>query len=317
MSERSRESVENGPAESPRHFLYTGAVEAPRSVSGRADPAQAHASQLSEAAFREAIENAVGCGLFVCDVDGHQTYVSPCFCKMIGWLEEELVGARPPYVYWPENEIDRVQEAFDEMLAGNAPDDGFELRFARKSGEIFDAHVAVSPLISRDGLTQGWLASVTDITDRKRIETELRIREQQLRFALGAASVGMWDWNLASDKVHWSENMESLHGLREDASTSGLSSLFETIRADHRECVKREILRARDGGDEYHVEYPLEPRDGETRWIEAFGSTLCDDDGAPARLAGICLDISDRMKDGATNEDAVMPSATVPTSIGS
>lgn len=296
MSDQSRDTVVNGHSPSaPPIFSVDGAADS-RGLFDQTHPEiqEIDPSQLSEAAFREAIENAVRSGLFVCDVDGHQTYVNRSFCKMVGWAEEELIGTTPPFAYWPEEEAERVQEAFDQMLSGDAPDNGFELKFVRKCGERFDAHVAVSPLISRNGSTQGWLASVTDISDQKRIETELRIREQQLRFALGAARVGTWDWDVASDEVQWSDNLETLHGLEAGALASGFSSLFDTIRADHRDRVKRIILGALEDGAEYHVEYPLVPRGGKTKWIEGFGSTLCDESGSPVRMAGICIDISDR-----------------------
>src|SRR4051812_10047878 len=55
-----------------------------------------------EHSFRQAIENSVPSGIASIDLDGRQTYVNPAFCAMVGWSETDLVGAHPPFVYWPE-----------------------------------------------------------------------------------------------------------------------------------------------------------------------------------------------------------------------
>src|SRR5437588_7430501 len=63
--------------------------------------------------FREAIENSVPSGIAAVDLEGRQTYVNPAFCSMVGWSEAELVGARPPFVYWPPDEIDAITRALE------------------------------------------------------------------------------------------------------------------------------------------------------------------------------------------------------------
>lgn len=127
-----------------------------------------------EHAFRRAVEAAVSSGITTVDLSGRQTYVNPAFCKMVGWAENELVGQMPPYKYWPEEEQENIARAFRAAIGGEAPPQGFELRFQRSDSEIFDANVVVSPLRTSDGELSGWLASVTDITRRKKSENAQR-----------------------------------------------------------------------------------------------------------------------------------------------
>ena len=63
-----------------------------------------------EHALREAIENSVPSGIAAVDLDGRQTYVNPAFCGMVGWSEAELVGAKPPFVYWPPEEVEAITD---------------------------------------------------------------------------------------------------------------------------------------------------------------------------------------------------------------
>src|SRR5512140_267168 len=99
-----------------------------------------------EQMFREAIEKSVPSGITVVDLDGRQSYVNPGFCAMAGWTEKELLGARPPFVYWPPEEIEAITEALTRFSQGTAPSGGVELRFARKNGERFDVLVQLTPL---------------------------------------------------------------------------------------------------------------------------------------------------------------------------
>ena len=87
--------------------------------------------------------------------------------------ETELVGIKPPYPYWPDEEFNKLQNNIDVALAGQAPASGFEMRIMRKSGERFDVRLYFSPLIDTAGKQIGWMASMNDITEPKRARVEL------------------------------------------------------------------------------------------------------------------------------------------------
>lgn len=149
------------------------------SARGRFDPA----SLLS------AIEAAIPGGLAAVDAAGQQVYVSPAFCEMVGWAESDLLGGTAPFVYWPEEELDAIQAAFQATLAGQAPARGFELRFRRRSGERFHVLLDLKPLIASDGSTSGWLASVTDISQRRANERRLTFEYTVPQILAGSASL--------------------------------------------------------------------------------------------------------------------------------
>ena len=132
-----------------------------------------------EVVFRKTIEVSVLAGIFAIDLDGKQTYVNPAFCRMVGWDEDELSGAYPPFKYWPEEEIQTIREAFRITTGEDALPSDFELCFQRQNGERFDAYLLVSPLHDSSNKVTGWLASVYDITERK--NTEAAIHRQTKR----------------------------------------------------------------------------------------------------------------------------------------
>ncbi|MBS1141655.1 MAG: sensor signal transduction histidine kinase [Proteobacteria bacterium] len=124
-------------------------------------------------AFRQAMSQSLITGLRAIDLDGRITFVNAAFCRMTGFDESELVGIKPPYPYWPPEEFDRLKHNIDTALAGQAPASGFEMRIMRKSGERFDVRLYFSPLIGTDGQQIGWMASMNDITEPKRVRVEL------------------------------------------------------------------------------------------------------------------------------------------------
>src|SRR5262245_49814086 len=119
----------------------------------------------AEHSFREAIENSVPSGIAAVDLEGTQTYVNPAFCAMLDWSEAELVGARPPFVYWPPEEIEALTEALGKISQGESRPSGLEVRFARRNGDRVDVLLHVTPLKDTFGNITGWVASASDITE--------------------------------------------------------------------------------------------------------------------------------------------------------
>jgi PAS domain S-box-containing protein len=107
------------------------------------------------------------------DLQGRITYVNPAFCQMTGWSESELVGCLPPFPYWPDTEVKNLAAMLEDELQGRAPAAGFEVKVKRRNNEIFDARMYVSPLVDAKGQQSGWMTSVTDITEPRRVRDEL------------------------------------------------------------------------------------------------------------------------------------------------
>ncbi len=126
-----------------------------------------------EQVFRQAIENSVPSGITAIDLEGRQTYVNPAFCDMVGWSEAELLGRRPPFCYWPDDQVEAITEALARFSLEGAPTTGLELRFCRRNEERMDVLLQVTPLKDVFGNVTGWVSSVSDITERKRAERRL------------------------------------------------------------------------------------------------------------------------------------------------
>lgn len=149
-------------------------------------------------AFRKAMEDSLTVGMRAKDIDGRIIYVNPAFCRMVGFAAEELIGRPPPMPYWVPELFEETLAVYRAVLDGKAPPDGFEITFQRRGGERFDALVYEAPLIDADGRHTGWMASVVDITDRKRAEELARQQSEQLARTARLVSMG----EMASSIAH-------------------------------------------------------------------------------------------------------------------
>jgi PAS domain S-box-containing protein len=138
------------------------------------DLKRAELTYREERAFRDSIERSLRIGVAAVDLEGRQSYVNPSFCEMVGWSEEELKGAKPPFVYWPPEEIENITQAFQKVLSGENPTGSIEVRFQRRNGERFDALALFSPLKDGQGKLIGWIGSIGDTTEHKKKDEEIR-----------------------------------------------------------------------------------------------------------------------------------------------
>jgi two-component system sensor histidine kinase DctS len=137
-----------------------------------------------EAAWRAAIEDSALVGLRARDAEGRLLSVNRTFCEMVGRSEAELVGHAAPMPYWHPDEIDEAMQRSRRNLEGGAPRDGYETRWRHANGRDLDVLVFESPLVDAAGTQIGWLGTVLDITERKRLaDSEARQVEAQAQAA--------------------------------------------------------------------------------------------------------------------------------------
>ncbi len=150
-----------------------------------------------EVSFRTAMENSLITGMRARDLEGRITYVNPSFCKMVGLSQEQLVGTIPPMPYWAPEAMNEYQERFSKVLAGRVTPQ-FETIFQRNNGERFPVLVFEAPLVDQHGKQTGWMGSIFDVSDRKRVEDLNRMQEEKLQAGARLASMG----EIASTLAH-------------------------------------------------------------------------------------------------------------------
>ncbi|MFA5488463.1 MAG: PAS domain S-box protein [Candidimonas sp.] len=145
---------------------------------------RAEAALIAETGFRRAMENSMSTGMRVFDMHGRIAYVNPAFCRMIGWNEADLIGRTTPFPYWLPGRHAQHQETLDLLLSGRTPSSGLEIEAQRRDGSRFTARMYVSPLRDASGEQIGWMTSMTDITEPKRIREALTAAHERFMTVL-------------------------------------------------------------------------------------------------------------------------------------
>ena len=118
--------------------------------------------------------------------------------------------------------------------------------------------------------------------------------EEQLRQALSAARVGIWDWNAVTGAVTWSEQVDRLLSLPVGTLSGRPTDLSEVVQPQELRRVRDALSLALAQRSHLDVEYRIEVTGARGRWLSCKGDVLCDETGVPVRITGTVMDITDK-----------------------
>lgn len=117
-----------------------------------------------------------------------------------------------------------------------------------------------------------------------------------LEEGLHLGGVGIWRWKINSDQLQWTRNLENVHHLPPNSFDGSLSSFQRDLHEDDAERVWQQIRKSVETGTPYRAVYRTSPRAGVGElWIETSGGVATDDSGV-RYLTGVCLDVTDRIR---------------------
>uniref|UniRef100_Q3AQD1 histidine kinase n=1 Tax=Chlorobium chlorochromatii (strain CaD3) TaxID=340177 RepID=Q3AQD1_CHLCH len=133
-----------------------------------------------------------------------------------------------------------------------------------------------------------------NITERKRVEAELLENKLRYNHAMEAARAGIWEWNVKTDKLTWSEQLWGLYGLQVNSEPLTHQLCVTTVHPDDREMASQMIKSAVQQQIPASIEYRVLHPDGSVHWLNSRGIPLHDDDGTLHHYIGTIIDITER-----------------------
>ena len=247
----------------------------------------------SEERFRSLVDQTSDI-IAIVDESGVVRYGSPSVESVLGYDAEELVGRNALELIHREDRR-RVRDAhLAAMRDPWAGQEGVEFRFRHKNGSWRVLEALGSALQYRSAGPQAVL-TLRDVTDRREAEAALRESEQRLRLTLDAAKCGIWDWDVRTNRVTWSERVYELHGLTPETFGGTADDFRRAVHPEDAARVGEAVRRALEQRADYAVEFRvIHPATGDTRWLWTNGRVLFDKDGTPSRMLGATLDITER-----------------------
>ena len=214
--------------------------------------------------------------------------VSRDFLAATGLRREQVVGSLVRDVIPPPS-CDMVLNHYRASIRS-----GQTVRWKEESvypaGQRY-GEVAVTPLYDASGRTTHLIGIVHDITER---EHEVSKVNERLRLALEAGSTGGWDFDVKTGETLLFGIAHAQLGISPNDTSGSREDFWDRVHADDVEHYRSAIAAAREKKELFNVEFRVVRRDGEIRWLRTQGRYYYAADGAPERLLGISLDITER-----------------------
>ncbi len=268
----------------------------------------------------------------VLGTDGVVRYASPACLATTGYRQDEIVGRPISEMYLPEDRS-VVERAMARHEAGE-PVVRVRYRVIRKDGRVIwvervtrairdpetrdvvefqfgvrdvtEAQEAEEEVRRhRDRLeelvaerTGSLVATNADlermISLHARAEKELRASEERLRLAQQVGRSGTFEWDLRTNGILWTPELEALYGLPPGGFEGSYAAWERYFHGEDLEPVHALIRQAVENRTDFHGEFRITRADGRTRWIEGVGRVVCDEAGEPLRLVGLNRDVTER-----------------------
>ncbi|SDB34254.1 PAS domain-containing protein [Belnapia rosea] len=229
--------------------------------------------------------------------DGAHDYYNARWYDFTGVPFGSTDGAGWNGMFHPEDQ-GRAWERWRHSLETGEPYE-IEYRLRRADGVYRWALGRAMPVRDSQGRIERWFGTCTDIEDIKATEDALRISEERLRLALGAAEmIGTFVWDAAQDRLTADPGFARLFGQAPEAMGSGvrLAVLVPRIDPDDLARLRRQIGAAMETGSAFEAEFRLRHKAEGTRWVVARGRCAHDAAGRPVRFSGAVVDITERKR---------------------
>jgi PAS domain S-box-containing protein len=239
----------------------------------------------SEEQFENTFEQ-VGIGMALISLDGRWLRVNQVLSEMLGSPADLLIGYPAESRTHPDD-VPADREAIRLLLAGECRTYTMEKRYLRPSGEVVWGLVNVSLVAGPEGEPAHFIAAITDVTDRRLAERELREREERYRLLAQASKESVREWDLVTDKVIWDQATPPLLDYARTNLGDTPDWWYERIHPDDRERVVGGIDAAIGQGETTWSEgYRFRRANGTFADLQDRAYIARDESGKPLRFVG-------------------------------
>ncbi len=253
---------------------------------------------------------------FAADTDGAITimdrhaivlWVNPGFIRLTGFEFADVVGQRHGrYQQGPETDPDALERMRKAILAGESC--SHQIVHYTKSGQAYWADIETRPIRNSDGDIEYFLSTQKDVTETRTQNEQLKqskaaaeqmLRDltssrEQLRMAVDAGGLSLWDWDLKGDRF-WLCSTWIPVANEQWIENCGLRDLFTLAHEEDYPRVETTINRLlAPGAQSINEEFRMLIA-GHWRWVNFRGSVSeRDEAGRPVRVSGTLLDETER-----------------------
>ena len=244
----------------------------------------------SEERFRTLATNAP-VGIFQTDRDGRCIYVNSTWCRLAGMPPQEALGDGWKLAIHPQDRA-RAGKLWDACFS-RSENCRMDYRLLSPDGSIHWVAADAVPLPGPKG-HRGYIGTVMDITERQAAQEALQSSEERYSMVTRATNDGIWDIDLKTGIIWWSDTYDQLWGKRPPESRESPQWWFDHIHPEDVERVRSSFQKALAGsGDVWHCSYQYRRTSGDYANVLDRAYITRDDSGKATRILGAMADITE------------------------
>ena len=228
------------------------------------------------------------------DHEGNFLLCNKPVADFYGTTPDDMVGKHDgDYSATPEQAEFFRRNVLDIMARGETVV-VFEDSTDDRTGETRHFKSIKKPFMGDNGLPR-ILVIAHDITDIRRAQQQVQESERRLSYVLNVTGEGVWDWDLATDRLQHNQRWYELLGYEKADLTSTVADFDRCLFDEDRDAVKLAITRCLQGHGAYRHEHRMRRKDGSVIWVLDRGDVVeRDAQGRPMRMVGSFSDVSER-----------------------
>ncbi len=223
--------------------------------------------------------------------------VNAAYCKLTGYDKNELLRS----VCWTSTLTPEKWRKFESVQLAEAERSGkparYEKEYIRKDGSLVPVELMVYPVFDESGKVSLYYASITDITERKRAEEELRKSENRYKILLDAITNYVYTVKFENGKpvktVH-SPRCIGVTGYSPGEYEADKSLWINMVHEEDRHLVKEQASNVFANNNAEPLEHRIIQKNGSIRWVRSTLVSHYDKSGNIISYDGIIEDITKR-----------------------
>ncbi len=251
--------------------------------------------------LRALVEQIRDHAIFMIGPDGRNRTWNEGVHRVLGYTQAEFLGQHASELFTPEDRAAGVPERELAFAAehGSASDERW---LVRKDKTRFWASGMTTRIDDARGDLMGFAKIFRDLTVERQFQDALRGSEERYRLATRAAHEAIWDRDLNTSTIQWSDNFEQLFGYPPDEVGLEVVWWEERIHPEDRVRVTEGLRMAVETGEpRWEADYRFRHRSGRSAMVEDRAYIMRSTDGTPLRMLGAMAEVTERRR----TEDAL------------
>lgn len=233
-------------------------------------------------------------GMFVTDANSIILRVNHAFTRITGYSTEDALGKTPSLLKSGQH-----NKTFYAAMWESINDTGVwegEIWNRRKSGEVYPEHLTITTVKDTNSNITNYVATLTDVTERKQSEAALKESEFRWKFAIEGSGDGVWDWNIQTGEKIFSRRWKEILGYSEFDDPTSFAEWEHRIHPEDKSRAEKTMQDCLDGiASTYTLEFRMWCKDGNYKWVLSRGAVVSrDDSGKALRMIGTLSDVTER-----------------------